>query len=61
MRSAQIFSLYDRLTERPEGLTDGILNGHWHTQLRPAGPHARAKSVLVISGFYAGGDSSARV
>jgi Uma2 family endonuclease len=48
MRAAQPATLYDRLLELPEGLTGEILNGQIHTQPRPAGPHARAESVLQI-------------
>ena len=48
MRAAESFSLYDRLVALPDGLTGEILNGQLHTQPRPAGPHARAESVLQI-------------
>jgi Uma2 family endonuclease len=48
MQPAESLSLYDRLAALPEGLTGEILNGRLHTQPRPAGPHARAESVLQI-------------
>jgi Uma2 family endonuclease len=48
MQQAESFSLYDRLTHLPDGLTGEILNGQLHAQPRPAGPHARAESVLQI-------------
>lgn len=41
-------SLYDDLLALPETLTGEILNGKLHSQPRPAGPHARAESVLQI-------------
>jgi len=48
MQPAETASLYDRLQALPEGLTGEILNGQLHTQPRPAGPRARAESVLQI-------------
>jgi hypothetical protein len=48
MQPAESLSLYDRLEALPERLTGEILNGQLHTQPRPAGPHARAESVLQI-------------
>jgi len=45
---AETRSLYDRLLGLPEGLTGEILDGQLHAQPRPAGPHARAESVLQI-------------
>jgi Uma2 family endonuclease len=48
MQPAESLSLYDRLAALPDGLTGEILNGQLHTQPRPAGPHARAESVLQI-------------
>jgi len=48
MDAAQALSLYDRLLALPDGLTGEILGGQLHTQPRPAGPHARAESVLQV-------------
>jgi Uma2 family endonuclease len=48
MQAVESLTLYDRLQALPEGLTGEILNGQLHAQPRPAGPHARAESVLQI-------------
>ena len=48
MQLAESYSLYDRLTALPEGLTGEILNGQLHAQPRPSGPHMGVESALQI-------------
>lgn len=48
VQAANPYSVYDQLLALPETLTGEILNGQLHAQPRPAGPHARAESVLQI-------------
>jgi Uma2 family endonuclease len=51
-------TLYDQLTDLPEGLVGEILNGQLHAQPRPSGPHGRASVVLdrLIGRSYDDGD-----
>lgn len=48
MQLADSYSLYDRLTALPEGLTGEILNGQLHAQPRPSGSHMGVESALQI-------------